>query len=622
MNLSSILSDGMVLQRNAKVSIWGKTQVSQAVEISFRDKIYNTTSNSNGEWTVILDNLDPGGPYQMVITADGEKSVIQDILVGDVYVLGGQSNMQLPVSRTLDLYEEEITAEKQPFIRQFAVPQLYNFHAPQQDITDGRWISANPTDIMQFSAAGFFFARALYKTYGVPIGLILTAIGGTPIEAWMSEKTLREIGGYETVLEQCKDDSYITDTQHRDEERNQNWHKALNENDAGLKEGWFEASYDASKWESFELPNAWTNSPLESLRGAVWFRKEFDIPASMAADKAKLSLGTIVDADETYVNGKLVGSTGYRYPPRRYSIPEGPLKSGTNSITVRVISYQTTGEFIKDMPYKLVSNDQEIDLEGTWKYCVGSVTEALEPATFFQYKPSGLYNGMISPLQNYGIKGVLWYQGESNTGRPEGYRHLFKSLVKDWRNNWNIDELPFIFTQLPNFGEAVHSQTDWAELREEQRMGLDIPYTAMAVTIDLGQYNELHPQNKKPLGQRLALSAKKIVYGEDIVYSGPLYNRMEKIGNAIHLYFKQVGSGLVALNEEKLKGFEVCGPDGVFVPANATVSDEVVIVSHSLIEDPLHVRYAYLNNPEEANLYNKEGLPASPFTTEGEPSTQ
>jgi sialate O-acetylesterase len=619
MSLSSILSDGMVLQRNAEVPIWGKSSPYQTVKVTFLNKVHTTESDAHGDWKVILEDLEPGGPFEMSIAAE-EELVIRNILIGDVWVLGGQSNMQLPVSRTLDLFADEIMKLDMPFIRQFTVPQTYNFHEPEQDVSAGHWMTANPSDVLKFSAAGFFFAQDLYNKHGVPIGLILTAIGGTPIEAWISEKTIREYDGYGDTLEQCKDDAYIADVIQQDEERNAAWHQNLNDNDLGLEEGWYKEAYDPSEWDDFELPSSWKGSQLEPVRGAVWFRKEIDVPASMLACDALLKLGTIIDADDTYVNGISIGNTGYRYPPRRYSVPRGLLKPGKNSITVRAISTQNTGEFIPDMPYKLIANGQEINLEGTWKYRVGVATGESAPPTFFHYKPCGLYNGMISPLRNYGIIGVVWYQGESNTANPKGYHHLFRSLVKDWRGLWNLQDLPFIYTQLANFErEDVIGSSNWAELREEQRMGLSISNTAMAVAIDIGEHNDLHPQDKKTLGQRLALCARNIAYDEEVVYSGPMYSRMERIGDAIHLHFDHIGSGLPS-REGELKGFTVCGSDGVFAPAQAVISGSVIIVRHEQIQQPRHVRYAWSNNPAEANLYNQEGLPASPFTTENQAS--
>lgn len=615
MKLSNIFSDGMVLQRNETAVISGKTKPTYQVRLTFLEKLYETVSDDHGNFSIELDTLEPGGPYVMEIEAD-EKMVINDILIGDVWVLGGQSNMEIPLNRTQDLFANEIKQINEPFIRQFAVPQEYDFHAPREDFSGGTWTSATQNDVMDFSAVGYFFAEKIYEKHGVPIGLILSAVGGTPIEAWLSEETLRKFNKYDEALEQNKDDAYVDSIIQSDEERNNAWYEHLNKKDIGLQEEWYADAYETTDWNVFELPNSWQDTELEKIRGAVWFRKEFDVPASMTKNEAMLKLGTIVDADDTYINGISVGTTGYRYPPRRYTVPAGLLKLGKNTITVRVISTQTTGEFIKDMPYKLIANGEKINLEGRWKYKLGVETEALQPQTFFRYGPAGLYNGMITPLRNYCITGVLWYQGESNTGNPDGYHILFKELVNDWRNNWNQGDIPFLFTQLANL-ETGDPNHNWAVLREEQRKGLDVSNTAMAVTIDIGEHNDLHPQDKKTLGGRLALAALNKAYGEDIVYSGPLYKEMKRVGDAIHVSFDSTGSGLtIRDHDDTLKTFMICGPDGKFVPATAIINDHQVIVSHEEIQEPQHVRYAWADNPADANLYNQEGLPASPFTTE------
>lgn len=612
MKLSSIFSDGMILQRNKPIIISGSTNPSQNVQVQFLEKTYTTISDQNGDWSINLGEFQPGGPYQMDIEAD-DKIVIQDILIGDVWILGGQSNMEMKVGETLDLFSEEMKAVHKPFIRQFTVPQDYNFHGPTKFVESGSWINAIGTSVMDFSAAGYFFANEIYEKYGVPIGLIATAVGGSPIEAWISESTLREIGGYETELEKNKDDSYVASVKQSDEKRHVAWGKQLDDKDLGLLEGWYVDSFIPEGWKEIEVPGTWEHTELENLRGSVWYHYEFELPASMAEGQAKLSLGTIIDADVTYINGTLIGNTTYRYPPRRYPIPEGLLKPGKNTITVRVISTQTTGGFVIDMPYKISASDQEISLTGTWKYHIGAVTETLESATFFQYKPAGDYNGLTAPISEYPASGVLWYQGESNTGQPETYKKLFEAMVKDWRQHW--PEIPFLFTQLANYDTGAPTNKNWAELREQQRLSLAIPDTAMAVTIDIGEYNDLHPQDKKTLGQRLALCARKLVYKEDIVYSGPLLKSMKVVENEVHLTFYHIGSGLVARSEQ-LNSFTICGEDGVFVPAKAIISGDKVIVHNEHIEKPLHVRYAWLDNPDNPNLYNKEGLPASPFTTE------
>lgn len=617
---SSLISDGMVLQREAKVRIWGRCENGQDVVVKFLDQEYTAKADQEGHWSVTMEDLQPGGPYEMTVTAGSESRVIRDVLVGDVWVLGGQSNMELPVRRTLDLLADEVKDVNLPFIRHFAVPQIYNFHGPQSEVTGGKWTKAAGDEVLDFSGTGFYFARAMYERYGVPVGLIRTAVGGTPVEAWMSEETLRTYPGYGETIDQLKDDDYVASVKQREEASSRAWYHHLRESDEGLRGKWFEPDVDTSDWKAFEVPNSWKGTELEPIRGAVWFRRTFEVPESMAGQEVKLYVGTIVDADDTYVNGVHVGSTAYRYPPRRYVIPSGILKSGTNTITVRVVSTGSTGEFIEDMPYKIrAANGEEISLEGVWKYRLGTSVSAPEPVTFFQYKPAGLYNGVIAPLRNYVIRGALWYQGESNTGSPKGYNELFTDMVRDWRNNWGIGDFPFIYAQLPNFGspESYQENSHWALLRHEQRKGLaTVENAAMAVIIDVGEHNDLHPQDKKSVGERMAKCAMKLAFGEELVYSGPMYRSMEREGHAIRIHFDHTGSGLVAGGDGTLKGFVICGPDGKYLPAQAVISGDSVIVSNEQIQEPVHVRYAWADNPFDANLYNREGLPASPFTTE------
>jgi len=617
MRLSALISDGMVLQRNARTAIWGSVEREERVRIRFLGRTYETRADAQGNWKIVMENLPAGGPHELYISADGEERIIRDVMVGDVWLLGGQSNMELPVRRTLDRLEDEVREVDLPSIRQFSVPLHVSFAGPRPDVTEGNWIRAVGQDVMDFSGVGFFFARALYEKYGVPIGLIRTAVGGSPIEAWLSEETIRQYPELMEELERCKDESYVASVIRSDEARAARWYARLNEQDQGLKEGWYLPDDDSAAWRTFAVPDSWQGSELEEVRGSVWFRRTFEVPASMAGCEAKLLLGTIVDADDTYVNGTLVGRTAYRYPPRRYPLPAGVLKEGLNTIAVRVLSVRHTGEFIRDMPYRIRANGQEIGLEGVWRYRIGAMADELPEQTFFQWKPCGLFNGMIAPLRQYALSGVLWYQGESNTHQPLGYSGLFQHLARDWRAIFGRGDLPIIYAQLPNFGpEAIYQEDSrWAVLRHEQLRCLATSGTAMAVTIDVGEHNDLHPQDKKTVGERMARCAMRLVYGEDILSSGPIYKAMEIANDRIHIRFDHVGGGLVARGGDP-GGFAICGADGRFLPARAAIAGEQVIVWHEQIHAPVHVRYAWADNPADANLYNAEGLPASPFTTE------
>lgn len=341
--------------------------------------------------------------------------------------------------------------------------------------------------------------------------------------------------------------------------------------------------------------------------------------AAASGKPARLLLGRIVDADSVFVNGVFVGSTGYQYPPRRYQAPAGVLKEGKNVITVRVISEAGKGGFVPGKPYELIIDGQTIGLAGNWLYRQGAEMPPLAARTFIRWKPLGLFNAMISPLLNYRIKGVIWYQGESNAGRPEEYKELFPALIRDWRARWGQGDFPFLFVQLANFMEARPrpSESNWALLREAQLEALALPNTGMAVAIDIGEWNDIHPLNKKDVGKRLALAARRVAYGEkEAVHSGPIYRSMKAEGSKIVLSFCNIGSGLEAGGGNELRHFAIAGADRRFTWAEARIEKDKVVVWSEEVPEPVAVRYAWADNPAGANLYNKEGLPASPFRTD------
>lgn len=613
--LSPLISDGMVLQRDSEVMIWGKGVFEKEVRLSFLDEEYSTRVNKDGGWSIVLKNLKPGGPYDMVINHDNYEKIIKDILVGDVWVLAGQSNMQIPISRTLDLFEEEVKDANYPEIRQFTVPMVYDFNKPIDELNGGNWIPVTPDTVYDFSAVGYFFSKKIYDKYNIPIGLLFTAIGGTPAEAWISEGSLMRFDRFREILTMCKDDSYVQGTIKSEQEYNDNWYSELYQKDEGLKDiPWYSEEYRDNDWREIQLPGSLRGTELEPIRGAIWLRKEIDLPEHMHGKEGKLILGTVIDADDTYINGVLIGNTGYLYPPRRYNIPKGLLKAGKNTITVRMIMTQNIGGFVDDMPYFIRVGNEQIPISGTWKYKVGCIIKPQAPTTFFQYKPIGVYNGMIYPLRNYSIRGVLWYQGESNTGHPYDYKELFETVINDWRKLWNNTNLPFYYVQLPNHcpWRLEPEISGWAQVREAQRQLLKLPNTGMAVIIDAGMYNDLHPWDKKTVGERLSLWALNNVYGEQNVCSGPIYNNMVIEGNKIRIFFDYVGSGLL-IRGDRLNTFEISDRDGVFYPAEALIEDDSVVVYSKKVSNPVRVRYAWADNPEGANLYNKEGLPASPF---------
>lgn len=616
--LPRLVSDGMVLQRDARVKIWGWAAAGEKVKLSFKQEAYNATADNTGKWSIELPPQKAGGPYNMVFSASN-KVQVNNILVGDVWICSGQSNMELTMERVKDKYADIVAAAADTSIRQFLVPDKYDFNGQRQDVEAGQWLSATTENILSFSAVGYFFARTLSAKYHVPIGLINAALGGSPAEAWISEDALKQFPDQYHEAQKFKDSALIARIENNDNTTRDNWYSLLNQLDDGLRENWSAPAFDDAAWQQMSVPGYWADNVLGNVQGAVWFRKMVEVPASLTGKPVRLLLGRIVDADSVYVNGAFVGATSYQYPPRKYVVPSTLLKPGKNLIAVRVINNAGKGGFVPDKPYLLAASKDTIHLEGTWKYRLGAKMAPLPSQTFIRWKPTGLFNAMIAPLLNYSIKGVIWYQGEANTGNPAQYTGLMTALINDWRTRWKQGSFPFIFVQLANFMEPrpQPSESDWAELRQAQLNTLaTVPRTGMAVAIDLGEWNDIHPLNKQDVGKRLALEAMRLAYGATrTISAGPLYKSKEIAGNKITLTFTNTGSGLVAADGEALKYFTIAGPDKKFLPANARIAGNKVIVWNDAVSHPVAVRYAWADNPAGANLYNKEGLPASPFET-------
>ena len=620
--LPRLISDGMVLQRDANVWIWGWAEKGEAVSVEFMGQTYSAKANSKGEWAIDLPKTAAGGPYVMQIRGQNSEVTLKDILFGDVWVCSGQSNMELAMRRASPIYPEEIASSANDRIRQFLVPQHYDFNTPHQDLSSGDWIAANPQTVLDFSAVAYFFARKLYDRYHVPIGLINSSLGGSPVQSWISEESLKAFPDYYEEAQRFKDSTLIQRIEHQDRTRIQAWYDLLKKGDEGYRnpqQPWFDPNLNTSDWGTMQIPGYWAETKLGPVNGVVWFRRTFNVPRSLVGKPVTLILGRIVDADSVFVNGVFVGTTSYQYPPRRYEIPENVLKEGVNTIVVRVISVTGKGGFVPDKQYAIVSGDTTVDLKGDWRYRLGATMEPLASQTFIRWKPLGLFNAMIAPLLNYRIEGAIWYQGESNAGKPEEYRPLFSALIRDWRAKWGEGNFPFLFVQLPNFMEAKPepSESNWALMREAQLQTLSLPKTGMAVTIDVGEWNDIHPLDKKDVGNRLALAAERVAYGDtSVVSSGPLYQSSTIDGNRVILTFTNTGSGLIAEGGGDLRCFAVAGADRKFVWANAKIEGDKVVVWSDKVPHPVAVRYAWADNPEGANLFNKEGLPASPFRTD------
>ena len=595
--LPKLVSDKMVLQRDTDLKIWGWADAGEKVTVRLQGNYYETEADKNGNWEVTLPPQQAGGPYLLEVN----EIVIRDVLVGDVWLCSGQSNQETPIHRLTEMFPE-INVSNNHMIRHYKVPTQDIKETLAEEIAGNAvWHSGVASEVMNWTALAYFYAQEAYAKTKVPQGMLVSSLGGSAIESWVSQEHLKEFP--RLVL---------------DKEALELMNQASKDQGEGK---WNQLNWDDSDWETMQMPGTWRENGV-NVRGTVWLRKDFEIPEAMEGRHARLAMGTLVHNDAVFVNGVYVGSTGYEYPPRRYQIPAGVLRKGKNTIAVRLNAPAGNGEFIKDKPYKIIGDAAEIDLTGTWKYKVGldlaEVSKYAERLRNRQSVGSGLYNGMIYPIRHYRVKGTIWYQGESNAGRSHEYGALMSALITNWRELWQKPELPFLLVQLPNFMEKHEKPTDsgWARIREAQLNTFKTtPNTALAVTYDVGEWNDIHPLNKKAVAQRLFLGARKVVYGEKVTHSGPVYKDMKIEGDKIVISFTETGRGLMAKGGT-LKHFAIAGEDKQFVWAEAVIRGNKVVVSSKSVKNPVAVRYAWSDNPDEANLCNKEGLLASPFRTD------
>ena len=509
--LPAVLSDGMVLQRNQPIKVWGWADSDEKFEISWNGETYHVSAYADGRWEIELPAMPAGGPYAMKV-GDIE---LHDILIGDVFLCSGQSNMELPVRRVTDMFAEEIAGYENCFIRHYAVPQTFEFNAEQEDTPASSWKPCTQENVMSFSALAYFFAKELYKKTGVPVGLVNASWGGTPVEAWMSENALQPFPKYINEKRLYEDTGYLQRIKQLEGEDFYRWNTVLDQGDPGLNGDvkWYSPELNDSGWKTVDMfSKEWGNDGLNPVGGSHWLRKDVMIPADMAGKEGIIRMGCIVDADSVYVNGHFVGNTTYQYPPRIYRIPAGVLKAGANNITVRVISNGGQPSFVPEKPYRIICGNEMVSLEGEWKYRQGAPMPAAPSMMFFYYKPVCLYNAMISPLRNMKFQGVLWYQGESNVERRNEYAALLDGMIRDWRDTFNDSDLPFYIVELAEFLHKSDAQgrQAWEEMRQEQAKAAKTATHAVLIkNKDLGEWNDIHPLDKKTLGSRIAKAALK-----------------------------------------------------------------------------------------------------------------
>ena len=509
--LPSVLGDGMVIQRNQPIKIWGWAEKGEEFNILWNGDTYAVTASEEGKWETVLPAMSAGGPHSMQIG----DIVLEDILIGDVFLCSGQSNMELPVRRVTDMFAEEIAGYENTLIRHYAVPQTFDFNSAQDDTPAASWKPCTQENVMDFSALAYFFAKELYKKTGVPVGLVNASWGGTPVEAWMSENALQPYPKYINEKRIYEDTDYLHRIKQLEGEDFHRWNTALDQGDPGLngEVKWYSPELDDSDWKTVDMfSKEWGNDGLNPVGGSHWLRKSIRIPAEFAGKEAVIRMGCIVDADSVYVNGHFVGNTTYQYPPRIYRIPAGVLKAGINTVTVRVISNGGQPSFVPEKPYRIICGKKGFSLEGKWKYRQGAPMPAAPSMMFFHYKPVCLYNAMISPLRNMKFQGVLWYQGESNVERRNEYADLLTNMIKDWRGTFYDFDLPFYIVELAEFLHKSDEQgrQAWEEMRQVQaKAAKKATHAKLIKNEDLGEWNDIHPLNKKTLGKRIAKAAIK-----------------------------------------------------------------------------------------------------------------
>jgi sialate O-acetylesterase len=634
MKLASLFTSGMVLQQGIPVPVWGSASSGSTVTVRFAGQQVSVTADADGRWMVRLAPLTANAAPAVleVISSDGSTITLTDILVGEVWVCSGQSNMEWPLTGTFNGGEEIMLAHC-PNIRLFTVPQRPS-GTPQAEIAGAAWRACSPDTVGNFSAVAYYFARELQSRLNLPIGLIHTSWGGTPAEAWTAWDALLENAATRGIVDAFVRD--LPDMANRREAWQRDWEaleeKTRDKGNTKYSEGWAGLEEPTGAWADMDLPGTWQSRGLNHS-GIVWFRKTIEIPEAWAGRDLQLAIGATDKSDTTYFNNEQVGSITMAERAdswshlRTYTVPGKLVKAGRNVIAVRVHSDKYAGgmtgptEFMK-ITCPDCTGHAAIPLAGTWRYAVeadyGLLQLPQEPVSAEHFKaPSALFNGMIFPLLAFAIRGAIWYQGESNADRAAQYRDLFPVLIRNWREAWGQGDFPFYFVQLANYMARREHPTEsrWAELREAQTMALALPNTGMAVAIDIGEADDIHPRNKKDVGLRLAFNALHSTYGRgDVIPCGPIFRSAKREGSALRLSFDHVGGGLIC-HGDALRGFTIAGEDGRFVWAEAKIEGGEILVSSPEIAEPRSARYGWADNPD-VNLYNKAGLPASPSRTD------
>ena len=627
--LPQLFQSGMVLQRGKTIPVWGKADAGETVTVRFNKKEFTTTADDNGNWRVDLPKMKAGGPYQLTIN----ELTIDDILIGDVWLCSGQSNIDVHIERVYPQYVQEVDSYENHSIRLFRVQNDTDTHGVKDDIrpTSINWKPLNKQNAWPFSAVGYFLGKRMFEKTGVAQGIIVNSWGGTPIEAWISADSLQS--DYPMLLKKTaiyQNDDYVRTQMKANAEISRQWNDLLDKSDS--VSSYILPGYDDAAWQDINQNSwQWRGS------GSVWLRQHIYIDNVHARKPARLLLGTLFDQDVTYLNGKEIGHTYYQYPPRRYDIPEGLLHEGDNVIAVRFINKFGAVHFIPEKPYLIAFGDDRfsqnpmpedvIPLSETWKMRVGAEMPSCPSSDVsLQNLPTTLYNAVLHPLAPYAVSGVVWYQGESNTGNPAPYADYLKKMIGCWRDRWQDQQMPFVIVQLANYDgrqqtgfprpiayQAEPSNSGWAQLREAQRTVVNAdPYAELAVINDLGETVDIHPLRKKEVAERIAQCFDRLVYKEKVTLSPEVVSAEVKDGNIILTLDQPVQSG-------EVYEFEIAGEDGKFVNTAASAEGNKIVLNGKAdsslftLHSSLIVRYAWKDNPLKANVRSLSGLPMSSF---------
>lgn len=621
-SLAPIFGDSMVLQRETEVPIWGWAEPGEIVKVrgSWNADVAEAKVDARGKWQATLRTGPAGGPYTLTVT--GVRTItIEDVLLGEVWLCSGQSNMEMPVANVSGYsgvlrQDDEIASADHREIRLLTVPNTVSLH-PSADL-GLRWQVCSPETVQSFSATGYFFGRELQQQLGVPIGLIDADWGGTRIEAWMSDEALAPFGAYDAELDHLRHMADPAGRASLTSDLETQWWGSL-DSKAHIDAAWNRPDFDDSKWGQMSVPGHFS-ADLTDFDGTVYMRRTFTLARDPAEGDIMLELGPIDDMDDVWINGKPVGSThdaGSWNQPRHYKLPPDSMHQGQNVIAIRVLDTGGPGGLFGDAnQIKLITGAGPTPLAGTWRVARGASMADLPPRASSQIGPNSvtaLYHAMIEPVAPYAIRGAIWYQGESNRNVADRYDDLMRAMIADWRSLWGRD-IWFDYVQIAPFTYGGDNG-ETAELRDAQRRAMDVPRTGMVVTMDIGDLADIHPKNKQEVGRRLALWALNRTYDRiDLVCSGPIYRSFQVEGDSIRIHFDHTEGGL-NVPDGTLDLFTIAGPDGNFQPATATIEADTIVVHSDHVPKPAHVRYAW-DDAIEGELFNGAGLPATPFTTE------